>query len=557
LVINLRTQNVNRSLDLLLTLPSGNGAIRLEPRGPAATSSCPIPSGGIPESLPLDLRIMQGPSSRAAITPALRTIAAGLSLLATACTPADDPNRVDISVIGAAPKLGDPDRELLDPTRAVLMRETAMGLVAFDASGQIAPALAESWLVTDDGRSIVFRIHRYKWADGSEVTGKDVAASLNRAIAADSQNRLKPLLSAIDAVVGMTGRVVEIRLKTPRPAFLQLLAQPELGIRRKGTGLGPWRITGRAGNALVLRPVADPMADSTETDMKDLRQIQLKGGRAALAVARFVNGHNDLVLGGTAADWPIAQAARVVGTSRLRRDPVEGLFGLAVVPNSAFLKERSLRGALAMAIDRGALLEALDVPRWTTMERLLPAQLDSGQPPAQPEWAGNNMNERRGLAARRIAAWKSARGPIAPLRIALPDGPGMRVFFARLAADWRAVGISVLRVSASDAVADLRLIDEIAPNSSANWYLTRAGCDYNLSCSTAGDFALSEARGAPSLGQRAAAIARADAAYADHGGYIPIAKPLRWSLVSPALTRYRDNGFGVHPFAELRVSAKN
>ena len=186
---------------------------------------------------------------------------------------------------------------MLDPSRSIMMRETAMGLVAFDATGQIEPALAESWVVTDDGRSIVFRIQRLKWPDGREVTGRDVAASLNRAIAANSENRLKPLLGAIDAVVGMTGRVVEIRLKAPRPMMLQLLAQPELGIRRNGTGLGPWRIAERAGNALVLRPVADPMAAADEESAVDARHVHLKGGRASLAVARFINGTSDIVIG--------------------------------------------------------------------------------------------------------------------------------------------------------------------------------------------------------------------------------------------------------------------
>jgi oligopeptide transport system substrate-binding protein len=110
-------------------------------------------------------------------------------------------------------------------------------------------------------------------------------------------------------------------------------------------------------------------------------------------------------------------------------------------------------------------------------------------------------------------------------------------------------------VPITDDNADLRLIDEVPPNTSANWYLTRTGCDYGLACSTSGDFALKEARAAPTLGQRSAAISRADAAYAVNAGYIPLGKPVRWSLVSPVLTRYRDNGFGAHPFAELRVPA--
>ncbi len=482
----------------------------------------------------------------------------GIALMLIAgCAPADDPNRIDISMIGSPPKLGDPDREMLDPSRSILMRETAMGLVAFDATGQIEPALAESWVVTDDGRSIVFRIQRLKWPDGREVTGRDVAASLNRAIAANSENRLKPLLGAIDAVVGMTGRVVEIRLKAPRPMMLQLLAQPELGIRRNGSGLGPWRIAERAGNALVLRPVADPMAAADEESAVDARHVHLKGGRASLAVARFINGTSDIVIGGTVADWPYVDAGQLTGTARLRRDPAEGLFGLAIMPRAPFLRERTLREAVAMAIDREAIAAALAVPRWTLMDRLLPVQLDSGRPPALPSWTSLSLNERIDFARRRIASWKRARGAITAVRIALPDGPGMAMLFARLRADFQRIGVPVLRVPLADAKADLRLIDEVAPNSSANWYLTRTGCDYNISCGPIGETALTEARAAPTLGQRSAAMARADAAYAEHAGYIPIAKPLRWSLVGPKLTRYRDNSVAAHPFAQLRAEPSN
>jgi oligopeptide transport system substrate-binding protein len=497
------------------------------------------------------------PFGKARSSPAIRVLILAIATsFVAACTPADDPNRIDISVIGQPPRLGDPDREDLDTARSTLMRETAMGLVAYDATGQIEPALGESWILTDDGRSIIFRIHRMRWPDGSEVTGDEVAASLNRAIAANSENRLKPLLGAIDAVVGMTGRVVEIRLKAPRPNLLQLLAQPELGIRRKGAGLGPWRITGREANALVLRPAPDLADEGVPDAPKDKREVYLKGGRAALAVARFLDNQSDLVLGGTLTDWPIVQAAGLAGSNRVRRDPVEGLFGLAILPRTPLLKERSLRQALAMAVDRGALVDGLSLPRWTQMERLLPAQLDSGQAPSSPDWLDNNMDERRAIARERIASWRSARGTIAAIRVALPKGPGMRVLFSRLAADWRRIGVPAVAVSLTDENADLRLIDEVAPNTSANWYLTRTGCAYGLACSPQGEFALKEARAAPTLGQRSAAIARADAAYAADAGYIPLGKPVRWSLVGPALTLYRDNAFGAHPFAELRVPAR-
>ncbi len=502
--------------------------------------------GGIGRRSGLKIRF---PQWSAGSIPAVRTILA--AILLSGCSSADDPNRTDISIIGGPPRLGDPDRDALDVSRNIVMRETAMGLVTLDATGQVEPALAESWIVTDDGLSTIFRIHRVAWPDGSEVTGDEVAASLKRAMAPSSENRLKPLLSAVDAVVGMTGRVVEIRLKVPRPNLLQLLAQPELGIRRQGTGLGPWRITGREGNAMVLRPVTT-FADASLDDAPEAKRVvHLKGGRAALAVARFQSGKSDLVLGGTLNDWPIVQAARVKRAA-LRLDPAEGLFGLAIIPEVSFLKEKDLRAALAMAIDRGGLIAMIGAERWTPMERLLPIQLDSGQPATSPDWTTLALADRQNIARQRVAAWVSARGKFEPLRLALPQGPGMRLLFARIRSDWRGIGVEVVRVAARSKDADIRLIDEVAPNSSANWYLTRTGCGYRLSCSPVGDLALQEARVAPSLGKRSAAIARADAAYAENAGYIPLAKPLRWSLVAPALTGFRDNAFAVHPFNQLR-----
>ena len=44
----------------------------------------------------------------------------------------------------------------------------------------------------------------------------------------------------------MTDRVLEIRLRAPRPNLLQLLAQPEFALVRNGQGSGPFAIAGQA-----------------------------------------------------------------------------------------------------------------------------------------------------------------------------------------------------------------------------------------------------------------------------------------------------------------------
>ena len=52
-------------------------------------------------------------------------------------------------------------------------------------------------------------------------------------------------LGAVEEVVAMTDRVIEIRLAAPRPNLLQLLAQPEFALVREGVGSGPFRIRAR------------------------------------------------------------------------------------------------------------------------------------------------------------------------------------------------------------------------------------------------------------------------------------------------------------------------
>lgn len=470
-----------------------------------------------------------------------------LPALVAACSDPRDDGEIDVSIIGAPPRLVDPDRVPMSSGDAVLAGATAMGLVALDGNGQVEPALGESWITTSDGLSTIFRIRQARWPDGSEVTGEEVARSLNRAIAPDSRNPLKPLLTAVDSFVGMTGRVVEVRLKVPRPNLLQLLAQPEMGIRRDGRGAGPFLIARQRNSVVRLTPVAH------EDDPPDLLPdaVLLRHERAALAIARFQAEKCDLVMGGTLADWPNVGNARL-RPGIVRFDSGQGLFGLEVIGRSAFLSTSSVRSALAMAIDRNSLPDTLDLDGWAVSNTVLPAQLDSAQAPSRPDWSADTLAQRRATAASRIADWRRGGRTSPVLRVALPQGPGMRLLFARIAADWRRIGVSAVAVPLRSPNADLRLIDAIAPNSSANWYLTRLSCASGLVCDAQGDAALSASRNAPTLEARAAYLAQGDADLTARASFIALGAPVRWSLVDPTLTGWTENALGAHPLGALR-----
>ena len=262
-------------------------------------------------------------------------------------------------VIGGEPKLRDPALGPLPPADAVLLQNVGQGLVSFDASGNIVAGLAERWNVSDDGLSYIFRIASRNWPDGTKITAQQVVKLLKRQLSDRSRNPLKDSLGAIDDIVAMTDRVIEIRLLAPRPNLLAILAQPELAILRGNGGTGPFNAVwtgGPGGEVHLSREIV--VGDDEEPQHED---VLLAGDEADDAVADFVRGKSDMVLGGTFADLPLATRARLPRNS-LRFDPASGLFGLVPAHIGGKLAKPEQRQLLSQALDRTAFINALGVP---------------------------------------------------------------------------------------------------------------------------------------------------------------------------------------------------
>lgn len=448
-----------------------------------------------------------------------------------------------VSAVGTPPAYRGAGTDAADLPSRILVDATAQGLVSFDAAGQIEPGLAERWIVMDGGASYIFRLDEAYWSDGARVTADEVVRLLRRRLAPAANNPLAPFLTAIDEIVVMTPQVIEIRLHRPRPDLLKLFAQPEMALLRpRGpSGSGPFRIAER-GRAPLLRPVYDPgIADpDDQREASPEEDVRLIGERTARAVARFANGGSDLVLGGSFTDWPLLAAVTLPRTAA-RVDPASGLFGLAIRRREGFLADPANRVALSAAIDRAVLVAAV-LPTWEAADRILPDALDSAAPPQVPEWSLLTLDQRRAAARARVAAW----GQPVQLTVALPPGPGATLVFAQLTASFASVGITLAR---GDRDADLALVDEVAPYDSARWYLATACAP----CGPAAQAALVEARDAPTLAARAERIAAADAALNADAAFIPLARPLRWSLVSTRLAAWTANARAWHPLNRLRA----
>ncbi len=489
--------------------------------------------------------------------PCLAPLLALLALALAGCGRGND-DLLEISVIGSDADLRENGGANLSITGQMLRSATAEGLVSFGPEGDVQPAIAERWIVTDDGRSYIFRLRDSSWPGGAPLTSDSAAAALRESIAALRGTPLGLDLANIEEVRSMTGRVIEIRLAAPTPDLLQLLAQPELGLRRRSggkgqPGVGPMSID-RLQKTVILTPLPpEKRGLPVDEDWADAsRKLLIRSEKPSAAVARFNEGYADMVTGGRIDSFTFAD---LTGLSRgnVRLDPVTGLFGLIVLHDDGFLSDAQRREALALAVDREALMQPFNIAGWQATTRFVPPGLAGDPETVGERWSNLTIEDRQALARARVDEWRAANGSTPRLRLAMPEGPGARILFARLKSDMAKAGIDLVRVSQS-AEADLRLVDTVSRYGRALWFLNQLSCQAGRRvCSTEADTTLKEARLAVDPAQRAQLLAEAEQEMTGANGFIPFGAPIRWSLVRSDVEGFAPNPWGWHPLFPLAV----
>ena len=484
-------------------------------------------------------------------------VAAFLAALSVAgCGSADD-STVSIAFVGA-PRAAFAGGVFLPPAAQHVRAATAEGLVAFDEHGRVIPALADRWIVTDDGLSYIFRLRDGTWRDGTALTGQNARAALRERLKGLADSSLGLDLAGIEEIREMAGRVVEIRLSRPMPHLLQLLAQPELGLLRKGRGAGQMTLQ-RDGDVAVLTPIAPqklglPAIKGWEERVRTLRIASLSGEKA---VERFNAGEAGVMLGGTIAEFPLARSVGLLrGTIQV--DPVSGMLGLAVLSDKGLLATAGNREAIAMAIDRAALIEPFGISGWKPSTRVVSGVVEDDLGTIGERWDGMDMAARKAQAAARVAAWRASSGASEPPRlvIALPQGPGSDQLFTGLSRDLADIGIALRRAGKGQR-ADLELVDDVARYPHASWYLNRLNCKVRRGlCDSLADRRLAGALATDTEAQRLALTAEAEAEMTRSNIYIPIGVPIRWSLVRGDAIGFATNPWGWHPLMPMALLPK-
>ncbi len=275
----------------------------------------------------------------------------------------------------------------LDPAlaRTVPVSESVVADLVFDGltapgeePGEAEPALAESWRASDDRRSWQFFLRPgARFADGEEVTGADVVATLNRIAKKDSGSPVSTLLAPIqgyravavdgsaEELVGVSAPetdVVRIDLDEPVAALPALLSAPAFGVVPSATGpVGEDTMFDQAPTGSGPFALAEGEELSGGDDDR-VRLVRSQGGRALLAGVEL-QLHDDVAdaaesFNGGHAEWSLLPDEALDdggGPGRAERVPLPATLFYGLDLTNPDLADARLREAIVRAVDREAI----------------------------------------------------------------------------------------------------------------------------------------------------------------------------------------------------------
>lgn len=344
---------------------------------------------------------------------------------------------------------GDP--QSLDPSKAEdvhafnVLGDLYEGLVALDAKGRVIPGVAESWEVSDDGRSYTFHLNASaRWSDGATVRAEHFLAGFERTLTPATGSPygflLHPIRNAAEvargelplSALGIAApdpRTLTIELQAPAPHLLSVLAMPVAFPLRPGAladvdqfsdpqnfiGNGPFLLEEwQPGSRIRLRK--NPRyRDAQSVRIEVVEYYPIKDLLTELNMYRA--GELDIT-----ATVPGANVKNLRGTreSELHIAPSLGIYYLAFDLSEPPLDDVALRQALTMAIDRDSLVEIIgrgEQPAYG----LVPGGV-TGYEPARFGWS-KLADAQRQAEAQRIYAG-SAYSRAGPLHLKLTYDAG-------------------------------------------------------------------------------------------------------------------------------------
>lgn len=307
----------------------------------------------------------------------------GIALLTAGCSQKQDDLKNGEQVItynlGAEP-------ETLDPATATGKAEATVqmavfeGLTRLDKDNKPVPGMAKDWEISDDGTRYTFHLRDAKWSNGEPVTAYDFEYAWKRLLSPETgayyayqlwyiKNGKEYTDGNVSAdevgVRAIDDKTLEVELIAPTPYFLSLTAFSGLYPVNKNivqsnpdwhtgvdtyVGNGPFKLAEWKHNQklVLLKNPNYWAADDVKLDKIVMTMAESRNTELTM----FETGQIDI-----AEEVPAQEIKRLLdeGTASIHPD-LSSYFSVFNTDND-FLKDKRVRRALAMAINRQSLID--------------------------------------------------------------------------------------------------------------------------------------------------------------------------------------------------------
>ncbi len=455
-------------------------------------------------------------------------------------------------------------------------------LVTYDSEGRIVPGAAESWSISADGLTYLFKLRDAKWSNGEKITAGDFVFTFRRllepATGAQYANLFYPIVNAEkvnrgeaspDAlgVRAVDPGAVEFTLAAPTPYFLELLANQtaspveESNIRRYGEDFvrpgrlvsnGAYRLEYYFPNDRAVLVKNENFHDAASVKID--REIVLPIEDRAAALLQFEAGEID-----SYPDAPTEQIGYVRDKLKdeFKLSPALGAYYFVFDVRRPPFDDARVRRALSMAVDRDFLAEDIWGGTMIPAYSLVPPGIAHYGAPVLPDWASLSVNERESRAKTLLAeAGFGPGGKTLKVEIRYNSSENHKNTCVALADMWRRLGVETTLVN-SDAKTHFAMLQNggdfdvaragwLGDYSDAQNFLALAegdnsGLNYSHYSNPEYDALMRRAAGERDLAARARILADAEAILLRDQPMIPLLFYLSKNLVSPKLKGWRAN----------------
>jgi peptide/nickel transport system substrate-binding protein len=267
-----------------------------------------------------------------------------------------------------------------------------------EATG-IVPDLAESWEISPDGKTYTFHLRDAKFSDGSPVKASDAAFSLLR-VRDDKESAWGYLYSTLDTAVAKDDHTLVLTLKDPTAPLLASLAMFAASVL-------PEKVVKELGNGFAEHPVGAGAFRLKEWRREEVVKLERnpnywEAGLPKLDAVEWykIVDDNTRILKVQAGELDGAIFIPFNRLTELKSDPKLDVHldlstredHLDLNHENKWLAKKNVREALAMAIDRDAIIKVVTFGFGTPANSYLPTGMlyynpDNKVAPYDPEQA--------------------------------------------------------------------------------------------------------------------------------------------------------------------------